>query len=69
MGQLDGSVTAARKKLKNKILGITCHYSRTLAKNAINNKADYIAFGSFKSKLKPNASKAKLDILRWAKKR
>ncbi len=69
MGQLDGSITAARKKLKNKILGITCHYSKTLAKNAINNKADYIAFGSFfKSKLKPNASKAKLDILRWAKK-
>ena len=69
MGQLDGSITAARKKLKNKILGITCHYSRALAKNAINNKADYIAFGSFfKSKLKPNARKAKLDILRWAKK-
>ncbi len=69
MGQLDGSISAARKKLKNKILGITCHYSKTLAKNAINNKADYIAFGSFfKSKLKPNARKAKLDILRWAKK-
>jgi len=32
-------------------------------------KADYIAFGSFfKSKLKPNAKKTNLSILRWAKK-
>ena len=47
MGQLDGSFKIARKELKNKILGITCHNSKILAKNAINNKADYIAFGSF----------------------
>tara|TARA_B100000963_G_scaffold294163_1_gene264723 strand:- start:2480 stop:3082 length:603 start_codon:yes stop_codon:yes gene_type:complete len=68
MGQLDGPIAEARKILKNKILGITCHNSKTLAKNAINNKADYIAFGSFfKSKLKKNAKKANLDILRWAK--
>ena len=52
MGQLDGSFKIARKELKDKILGITCHNSKKLAKNAINNKADYIAFGSFfKSKL------------------
>jgi thiamine-phosphate pyrophosphorylase len=70
MGQLDGSFIKARTQLKRKILGITCHNSKTLAKNAIYNKADYIAFGSFfKSKLKPNAEKADLDILRWAKKR
>ena len=68
MGQHDGSFKIARYKLKNKILGITCHGSRTLAKNAVNNKADYVAFGSFfKSKLKPNAKKANLNILRWAK--
>ena len=47
MGQLDGSFKIARKKLKNKILGITCHNSKILAKNAIKFKADYIAFGSF----------------------
>ena len=70
MGQLDGSFKIARKELKNKILGITCHNSKILAKNAINNKADYIAFGSFfKSKLKPKATKANLNILRWAKKK
>ena len=69
MGQLDGSLKAARKKLKNKILGVTCHNSKMLAKNAIKEKADYLAFGSFfKSKLKPNARKANLNILRWANK-
>ncbi len=69
MGQLDGSFKIARNKLKNKILGITCHNSKTLAKNAVRSKADYLAFGSFfKSKLKPNAKKANLNILKWAKK-
>ena len=69
MGQLDGSFKFARKNLKRKILGVTCHNSKTLAKNAINNKADYVAFGSFfKSRLKPKAKKANLSILRWAKK-
>ena len=69
MGQRDGSFEIARYKLKNKILGITCHNSKTFAKNALRNKADYIAFGSFfKSNLKPKAKKADLDILRWAKK-
>jgi len=69
MGQLDGPIIKARKKLKNKILGITCHNSKILAKNAIKNKADYVAFGSFfRSRLKPNAKKANLNILRWAKK-
>ena len=69
MGQLDGSFKKAREKLGNKILGITCHNSKKLAKNAIKNKADYIAFGSFfESKLKPSATRSNLDILRWAKK-
>ena len=69
MGQQDGSFEIARSKLKNKILGITCHNSKKLAQDAIRNKADYVAFGSFfKSKLKPKAIKANLNILRWAKK-
>ena len=39
-----------------------------MAKIAFQNKADYLAFGSFgKSKLKPNAKKADLNILKWAK--
>ena len=69
MGQQDGSFKIARKKLKGKILGITCHDSKVLANEAINHRADYIAFGSFfKSRLKPNAKKADLNILKWAKK-
>ena len=69
MGQLDGPFRVARNKLNNQILGITCHNSKVLAKNAIKIKADYLAFGSFfKSKLKPNSKKANLSILRWAKK-
>ena len=69
MGQLDGSIITARKTLKNKILGVTCHGSKFLAKNALKNKADYIAFGSFfNSRLKPNAKKANINVLRWAKK-
>ncbi len=68
-GQHDGSFLKARIKLKNKIFGITCHNSKKLATNAIKNNANYIAFGSFfKSKLKQNATKANLNILRWAKK-
>ena len=69
MGQLDGSVKIAKKKLKNKILGVTCHNSKILAKKAVKDKASYLAFGSFfKSKLKPNARKTNLNILKWAKK-
>ena len=69
LGQKDGSAMVAKKYLKNKIIGVTCHNSKSLAKIAIHNKADYLAFGSFsKSKLKPNAKKANLHILKWAKK-
>ena len=32
MGQLDGSLRVARNKLKGKILGVTCHSSKLLAK-------------------------------------
>ena len=69
MGQLDGSIKMAKKKLKNKILGVTCHNSKILAKNAIKDNVSYLAFGSFfKSKLKPNAKKTNLNILKWANK-
>ena len=68
IGQLDGSIKIARLKLKQKTLGVTCHDSKILAKHALKNKVDYLAFGSFyKSKLKPGAKKANLSILKWAK--
>ena len=43
------NITKARKLIKNKIIGITCHNSIKLAKIAIKNKADYLAFGAFYS--------------------
>ena len=68
LGQNDSSIISAKKHLKKKIIGITCHNSKSLAKIAIKNKADYLAFGSFnKSNLKPKAKKADLNILKWAK--
>ena len=69
LGQFDGSIKKVKKKIKNKILGITCHNSVKLALEAVKYNANYLAFGSFyKSKLKPNAKKADFKILKWAKK-
>ena len=63
------NVIKARKVLKKKIIGITCHNSIRLAKNAIKNKADYIAFGAFFiSKTKKTRYKAKISILNSIKK-
>jgi len=47
IGQKDFNIKKARKILKNKILGVTCHNSIKLASNAIKNGANYIALGSF----------------------
>ena len=53
IGQLDTKVSIARKILKKKILGVTCHSSLNLIRKAENFNADYIGVGSFfKSKLK-----------------
>ena len=68
LGQNDGSIINAKKYLKKKIIGVTCHNSKSLARIAIQNQADYLAFGSFSnSKLKPKAKKANINILKWAK--
>ena len=69
IGQLDSTVDEARKDIKGKIIGVTCHNSKKLALKASKDRADYLAFGSFfKSGLKPNAKKSDLKILFWAKK-
>ncbi len=47
LGQNDMSLLKAKKILGKKIIGITCHNSIKLAKLAIKNKADYLAFGAF----------------------
>ena len=47
LGQKDINIIEARKIIGNKIIGITCHNSINLAKAAIKEKANYIAFGAF----------------------
>ena len=69
LGQKDMNIIEARKLIKNKIIGITCHNSIKLAKKAIKNKADYLAFGAFSnSKTKKTKFKASLKLLRDIKK-
>ena len=69
LGQKDMNIIRARKILKNKIIGITCHNSITLAKSAIKAGADYLAFGAFySSKTKVVKYKASLTILKSVKK-
>ena len=69
LGQKDMDILKARKILKNKIIGITCHNSVNLAKKAIASGADYLAFGAFyPSQTKKNKYKADLKILGIAKK-
>ena len=69
LGQKDMNIFKARKIVGNKIIGVTCHNSIKLAKNAIKANADYLAFGAFySSKTKVAKYKADLKILKWAKK-
>ena len=69
LGQRDMNILNARKILKNKIIGITCHNSINLAKKAIANGANYLAFGAFySSKTKKIKHKASIKILKLAKK-
>ena len=69
LGQKDMDIFKARNILKNRIIGITCHNSINLAKKAINDNADYLAFGAFySSQTKKIRYKASLKILKLAKK-
>ena len=69
LGQKDMNVLEARKIIGNKIIGVTCHNSIKLVKVAIQNKADYLAFGAFHlSKTKKVKYKASINTLKEAKK-
>ena len=69
LGQKDMKISEARKIIKKKIIGITCHNSIRLAKLAVKNKADYLAFGAFyTSKTKRTKYKADLSLLKNIKK-
>ena len=47
LGQNDMNINQAKKILKNKIIGVTCHNSIKLARKASINGANYIALGAF----------------------
>ncbi|MDC0078770.1 thiamine phosphate synthase [Candidatus Pelagibacter sp.] len=68
LGQKDTSIIEARKIIGNKIIGITCHNSIKLAKAAVIEKANYIAFGAFFStktkKVKYRATTKVLDKIK-----
>ena len=69
LGQKDMSINEARKLIGNKIIGITCHNSIKLAKTAIKNDADYLAFGAFNSsKTKKVKYRASISLLKKARK-
>lgn len=65
LGQNDTSIPEARKLLgKHSIIGATCHGSIELARKALDEGADYLAFGRFfPSRTKPDAPLAQLNAL------
>jgi thiamine-phosphate pyrophosphorylase len=65
LGRDDGDLSAARKKLKGKILGASCYDRLDLARAAVAAGADYVAFGSvFASPTKPGAVRAPLSLFK-----
>ena len=65
IGQKDISIKIARKLLKRKIIGVTCHNSKKLIRKAIDDKADYIAIGAFfSSQTKKIKFKANIELLK-----
>ena len=69
LGQKDMNIQEARKIIRKKIIGVTCHNSLNLAKKAIKAKASYLAFGAFySSKTKKTKHLANIKILNKVKK-
>jgi thiamine-phosphate pyrophosphorylase len=65
LGGEDGSVAATRTLLGNsKIIGVSCYNRASLAHEAVQQGADYVAFGAFfASSVKPGAVKADVSLL------
>ena len=69
LGQNDMKLDKAKKIIKNKIFGVTCHNSKELVKKAIKVKPSYIAIGAFfKSTTKEVKYKANISLLKYVKK-
>jgi len=65
IGKNDHSIKDTRLQLgSNKIIGVSCYNQISMARDAIKNGADYIAFGSFfSSPIKPDAPQASSDLI------
>lgn len=70
LGQGDGSPREARRRLGAEVIvGVTCHSSMALGRQALKNGASYLAFGRFfPSRTKPEAPPAPLTLLEEARK-
>jgi thiamine-phosphate pyrophosphorylase len=65
LGRDDGDISVARRKLKGRILGVSCYDQLPLARAAVAAGADYVAFGSvFASPTKPGAVRAPLSLFK-----
>ena len=68
LGGEDGDVTAARKRLPGKLLGVSCYNELARAIAAQHDGADYVAFGRFfDSVTKPGTIRASLDLVAEAR--
>ena len=68
-GRDDATVSETRARYPQLMIGASCYNSLTQAVQAVDDGADYIAFGSFfLSSTKPQAKAADLETLRQAKK-
>ncbi len=66
IGASDATTASARSILgAHKIIGVSCYNRPQLARAAIDEGADYVAFGAFyASAVKPEAAVAEIDMLR-----
>jgi thiamine-phosphate pyrophosphorylase len=63
LGLADGSLPEARRRLRGKLIGASCHDSLAAARDAVAAGADYVAFGSvYASRTKPRAVRAPLTL-------
>jgi thiamine-phosphate pyrophosphorylase len=69
LGAADGELETARAMLgKHKIIGVSCYNRVFLARQAVAEGADYVAFGAFfPSAVKPDAAVAEVGLLREAR--
>lgn len=67
LGQRDGDMVEAKRRLGHRKLGVTCHGDIELARQAVAHGADYVAFGRcFPSRSKPEAPPCELAVFTQA---